>query len=266
MRGVYELRCLGYTLDKDGRWKKIVSGYYDDLGQMAADAKRYDGFCKGVYLTLNPVNPDLLARAWNKPREDVKDDDTTKDQHVVRRIWLPLDFDPVRVAGISSSDEELAAALAQSDACRAWLAQEDFGEPLRLPGVAAGIWVEIKGGPPEGRARRLVAELAAAGQTVALQYGTVGRPDRSGGSDSAEVYLPDGGRTARYAWCCCPGCGRAGLEHGGDGPAVCEGGCRAGGPHDVWRSDWKVEDAYPKARRHSFWSGGLRPLGLGWEG
>jgi hypothetical protein len=149
---------------------------------------------------------------------------------------------------------------------------EGFGLPsgnyvpdFWLPGVAAGIWVEIKGGPPEGLARRLVAELAAAGQTVALQYGTVGRPDRSCGSDSVEVYLPDGTRTARYAWCCCPGCGRAGLEYGGDGLAVCEGGCRAGGPHDVWRNDWKVEEAYRKARRHSFWSGGLRPLGLGWE-
>jgi hypothetical protein len=92
-------------------WPKIVSGDFDDIERLADWVELYDGKSKAVYLTLNPVKPDLLARAENRARVGVKGDDTTKDQHVLRRVWLPIDFDPVRVSGVSSSDSEHALAV-----------------------------------------------------------------------------------------------------------------------------------------------------------
>lgn len=128
--GVHELRCLGFK-PRFGR-PQIVSGYYDDLEAMARDADAYDGAgCKGIYLTLNPVNPDLLARAENRAREGVGDDDLTKDRHVLRRIWLPVDADPVRVTGVSSTDAEHGAALERCRRVREWLWQEfQFPAPV----------------------------------------------------------------------------------------------------------------------------------------
>src|SRR4051794_25713161 len=42
-----------------------VSGYYTDLSAMVRDAAACSGRAPGVYLTLNPVLPELLARASN---------------------------------------------------------------------------------------------------------------------------------------------------------------------------------------------------------
>jgi len=56
---VYELRC-----PKAGKYK-VVSGYFDDVDRMAAAALDWSGKAEAVYLTLNPVNPALLARASN---------------------------------------------------------------------------------------------------------------------------------------------------------------------------------------------------------
>jgi hypothetical protein len=127
-RHVYELRCLAFTLN--GKWPATVSGYYDDLEQLARDAATYDGHCKGIYVTLNPVKEALKARSYNHVREGVKDDDTTKDKHIVRRVWLPLDFDPERESGISSTNAEHDAALGRTAECRAWLREQGFPEPI----------------------------------------------------------------------------------------------------------------------------------------
>ena len=68
----------------------------------------------GIYITQNPVDPDLLARANNRLQRKPKH--TTTDADIIRLAHLTLDFDPVRKSGISSTDAELAAALAQRDA------------------------------------------------------------------------------------------------------------------------------------------------------
>ena len=40
----------------------IKAGFFDDLDALAATAAEYDGRAKGIYVTLNPVNPELLMR------------------------------------------------------------------------------------------------------------------------------------------------------------------------------------------------------------
>ncbi len=87
---VAELRVLG--ADREG----TVSGYFDHEHRdaMANAADQYSGEAEGVYLTLNPVRPDLIARAANRTRSWAKH--TTADIDVVVRRWVPVDFDPVR--------------------------------------------------------------------------------------------------------------------------------------------------------------------------
>src|SRR5437762_1238129 len=78
-----------------------VSGYFNDLDLAAKAAARWSGQAPAVYVTLNPVNPALLARACNRLAERVKT--TTSDSNIVGRRWLFIDFDPKRPAGISST-------------------------------------------------------------------------------------------------------------------------------------------------------------------
>lgn len=89
----------------------VVAGYFDNFSTMAgaicqADAKYRAG---GVYYVLNKVNPVLLGRAYNRLMEHAQH--TTSDNNILVRRWFPVDLDPVRPAGISSSAEEHAAAI-----------------------------------------------------------------------------------------------------------------------------------------------------------
>jgi hypothetical protein len=89
----------------------VISGYFNDPGALLkaiceADARYRPA---GIYYVLNRINPDLLGRAHNRLREHAEY--STADDAIIRRRWLPVDLDPVRWSGISSSDEEHAAAL-----------------------------------------------------------------------------------------------------------------------------------------------------------
>ena len=89
----------------------VVAGYFHDQEKLAAAIQVADGNYRagGVYYVLNPVNPALLGRAYNRLKE--RAEYTTADNDILRRRWLPIDLDPVRPAGISSSDEEHMAAI-----------------------------------------------------------------------------------------------------------------------------------------------------------
>jgi hypothetical protein len=46
--------------------KATVSGYFNDLGKLAKEAATWTGQASGIYTTLNPINPDLMARTANR--------------------------------------------------------------------------------------------------------------------------------------------------------------------------------------------------------
>jgi hypothetical protein len=105
-----------------------VSGYFDDHEALADAALGYDGRAPGVYITLNPVIPALLARAANRLQERARV--TTSDDDILHRRWLLMDFDPVRPAGISSTNQQHGRAI--SVACAAWddLRSAGFPDPV----------------------------------------------------------------------------------------------------------------------------------------
>jgi hypothetical protein len=119
---VVELR-----IPKAGRLRTI-SGYFDDYTKLADAIEEYSGRFEGVYYTLNPVNPSLLARAQNNAKEYAAV--TTNDRDIVLRRWLLIDIDPVRPAGVSSSDPEKDAARLKAKAVRTWLTEHGWPVPL----------------------------------------------------------------------------------------------------------------------------------------
>jgi hypothetical protein len=119
---VYELRCP--KTRRDG----TVSGYFDDLAKLAYHAGYWSNVAPSVYVTINPVKRDLLARAFNRIQRRAST--TSADHEVIKRRRLLLDFDPIRPAGISSTDEEHAAAIAVATNCKDWLASQGLPEGL----------------------------------------------------------------------------------------------------------------------------------------
>jgi hypothetical protein len=105
-----------------------VSGYFDDHEALVKQAHKLDEQGYAVYVTLNEVDPALLARAANKVNRYPKA--TTSDMNILRRRWLPVDFDPVRPADISSTDEEKKAALLRAQEVRGYLAERGWPEPV----------------------------------------------------------------------------------------------------------------------------------------
>jgi hypothetical protein len=90
-----------------------ISGYFNDAQSVVKAIVGLNGIGAGIYLTINPVQPSLLARAANRLKQ--RAEATTRDVDIIARRFLPIDCDPTRPAGISSSEAELEAAL---DCCR----------------------------------------------------------------------------------------------------------------------------------------------------
>jgi hypothetical protein len=103
------------------------AGYFNDWKKLADAAVQYSGHCPGIYVTVNPLDPRLLYRAANHV---TKLKNTTADADILCRRWLPIDFDALRPAGISSTDQEHELALARARECRAYVIGEGWPEPL----------------------------------------------------------------------------------------------------------------------------------------
>lgn len=124
---VFELRGLS----KGRSAPMVTAGYFDNMEALATAACDRSGADEGVYVTINPVNPALLARAPANRVRQAGNGDTTSDRDVQRRAHLLVDVDPIRPAGISSTDAEHTAALELAH----WIAQQldadGWPEPLR---------------------------------------------------------------------------------------------------------------------------------------
>ncbi|MGH4138276.1 DUF927 domain-containing protein [Clostridium sp.] len=117
---VLELRILKTT-------KGTVSGYFNSMEKLAQTTKCYEGK-NNIYITLNPCNHELLARCINKVKQYTKE--ATKDNEIRKRLWLPIDFDPVRPSGISSSDEEHQTALQRAIEVKDFLLKKGFPDGI----------------------------------------------------------------------------------------------------------------------------------------
>jgi hypothetical protein len=126
---VVELRALGFRERPDAA-PATMSGYYDEPARFARDAARLSPRSEGTYLTLNEIDPALLARRANRCAR-LREGEGTADAHVRRRRWLPVDCDPVRPKGISATEAERAAASERAGLVARFLAGLGFPDPVR---------------------------------------------------------------------------------------------------------------------------------------
>lgn len=126
---VIELRLLEVQCQGQ-RFPVTMSGYFDDFKLLANAACNYGGAAKGVYVTVNPVNPALLARASNRLRTVGKSDALTSDADIINRRWLPIDLDPARPSGISSTDGEHSLAIERAFQIREELRDDGWPAPI----------------------------------------------------------------------------------------------------------------------------------------
>ena len=167
---VFEVRVLD-AVSADYRREHIESGYFDyeHISAVPKALKRLLSF-RGVYVTVNPVNPDLLARAVNRLRPAGRNP-TTADTDIVRRRWLLIDCDPRRASGVSSSNSEHESALAKAREIRDGLSSLGWPKPvLTDSGNGAQLMYRIDLPADDGElVPRVIGEIAkASSEQVAI--------------------------------------------------------------------------------------------------
>ena len=167
---VFEVRVLD-AVSADYRREHIESGYFDyeHISAVPEALKRLLSF-RGVYVTVNPVNPDLLARAVNRLRPAGRNP-TTADTDIVRRRWLLIDCDPRRASGVSSSNLEHDFALAKAREIRDGLSSLGWADPIMTDsGNGAQLMYRIDLPADDGElVRRVIGEIAkASSEQVAI--------------------------------------------------------------------------------------------------
>lgn len=101
-----------------------VSGVYDDYRILAEDGLRWNADGSNVYITLNGTNLKVTNKCFPRRRR------TTRDSDVPSYRYLFLDFDPVRAANTSSTDEEKSKAWKTLAAIREYLASRGWPAPF----------------------------------------------------------------------------------------------------------------------------------------
>ncbi len=131
---VFEVRAPDCRDRPDARWSYVSSGCFSvenvDAAAKAIVELDRAAFAPAVYVTMNPITPALLARSAN--RISFRARATTQDRDIVRRRWLLIDVDPVRPAGISATDAELAAAAERARAVDAHLHSLGWSAPVTI--------------------------------------------------------------------------------------------------------------------------------------
>lgn len=119
---------LEMRIPKANKYGQTYSGYFDNEALMIDCVKKYDGKVPGIYVSLNPINPALLARTKNRVEENIKL--TTNDDDILRRVWILGDIDPIRPAGISSTNEEHEAAISKAFYIKEYLNKKGWANPI----------------------------------------------------------------------------------------------------------------------------------------
>ena len=165
--GCTELRVLRAAFDRQGRVCRgdalgagfgggTIAGWFDDNARLIAEAHRLRGV--SGYVTINPVRPALLARSDQRL---TKARHTTRDADIVCLRWLYLDIDAVRPAEISSTEAELAAAIARRDAILGDHPQLAASGAWGCSGNGAWVLVRLPDYPNDGDHAALLARALA---------------------------------------------------------------------------------------------------------
>ncbi len=137
---VTEIRAFGLSRT-NAAWEGfasgegIVSGYFDnatDFGRCAESLDKAEA--RGIYFTVNPIIPDLLARSVNKLKSGNQIGSTTADKNILCIRWLLIDIDasyPHEIK-VSATKEEVQETLKVRDRIAEFMEVEcEFAPPIR---------------------------------------------------------------------------------------------------------------------------------------
>ena len=119
---VFEVRAIG-TAKKD-----ILSGYFRDAETLLKAFDTIDLRQRNIYITLGKVKDECFARSQSE--RFLKSPQTSSDTEIVSYRWLFVDLDPVRTAGISSSNAELKDAEELSHTVLQYMRDLGFEPPV----------------------------------------------------------------------------------------------------------------------------------------
>jgi hypothetical protein len=99
-----------------------------------------------------------LARSFNRLKAT---DLTTSDSAIMAYRWLPVDLDPARPSGISSSDSELKEALTLRDEVAEWVVKElGFPSPIRaISGNGGHLLFRLADLPASEESKAFIKEI-----------------------------------------------------------------------------------------------------------
>ncbi|WP_230775852.1 helix-turn-helix domain-containing protein [Roseiconus lacunae] len=102
----------------------------DHRSSMAQHARDLSGNCRGVFIPINPFNPETDSHLRNRMTATSA---ATTNATVIHRTRLYLDFDPIKAGGFQknpASTEERRAAFNKMKSVLKWLLDHEFPEPL----------------------------------------------------------------------------------------------------------------------------------------
>jgi len=114
------------------RDEKALRGFFDDPDQAVEEIKKYDGdqATIGIFAVLNRIDPDSLKKRHIKIDNRIGKGQSTKDQDILRRCWLPIDIDPIRPAGVMATDQEKEAARKAIAWINSLTSDHDWPDPV----------------------------------------------------------------------------------------------------------------------------------------
>src|SRR5215204_3734655 len=136
---VVEIRA--FKINQRG-FKAIYAGWFDSPETFTEAAIALEEADCEVYSTINPCNPDLLARRDNEiGTADKATTPQTSDKDITRRRFILVDFDPNRPAKVSATDEEKAEAFTLAGRVRADLSGRGIPTILADSGNGAHVLI-----------------------------------------------------------------------------------------------------------------------------
>jgi len=95
-----------------------------------------------IYFTLQVIDPRLIGRSCNKLKPTSL---TTSDNNVLFYRWIPIDIDPIRPSGVSSSDSELTSAMEIRDIICEWIIDAtNYSAPIKgMSGNGAHLLIRL---------------------------------------------------------------------------------------------------------------------------
>lgn len=119
---LFEVRIIGQS--------KPLSAYFTNADKLIEQLGRLHLDNTNVYITLNHIDDGCASRIQFEKFIATKEP-TTSDNNITHFDWLFIDMDPVRAAGISSSEEEYQKAMLTAKKIVEYMESLGFNEPVK---------------------------------------------------------------------------------------------------------------------------------------